>query len=60
MADWFQGCEHLLEIYVRAISLERLLSQQIKATDPGDDTRLALLMRRQAIKGPSSPALPPR
>jgi hypothetical protein len=43
--DWFQGTEHLLEIYCRALSLERFISQQIKATDPSDSQRLALLTR---------------
>lgn len=44
---WFKGAEHPLETYVRAISLERFLSEQIRGTDPSDDRRLALLMRCQ-------------
>jgi hypothetical protein len=46
-ADWFQGCEVMLEIFVRSIVLERFVTQQIKATDPSDSQRLASLMRCQ-------------
>jgi hypothetical protein len=34
--DWFWSSEFLLEIFVRAIALERWLSAQVRATDPSD------------------------
>jgi hypothetical protein len=45
--DWFQGCECLLEIFCRSVVLERWLCQQIQATDPKDDKRLAALVSMQ-------------
>ena len=46
-ADWFQGCEALLEIYVHALSMQRFLAQQIRRCDPADEKRLATLIRCQ-------------
>jgi hypothetical protein len=37
-AGWFAGCENLLEVYVRAISVERQLAGLLRQTDPADET----------------------
>jgi hypothetical protein len=42
--DWFVGTEDLLEI---SLLMERFISQQIKLCDPGDEKRLATLLRCQ-------------
>jgi hypothetical protein len=44
--DWFGGAEHLLEIYVTSIVLERFLAEQIRKTRV-DDQRFAELVKLQ-------------
>ena len=39
------GTEHLLEIYVHSLSMERFISQQMKLCDPADEKRLVTLVR---------------
>src|SRR6516165_7027763 len=45
--DHFIGAEPVLECYVEAVEMTRFLHQQIKATDPADHRRLAVLVRLQ-------------
>jgi hypothetical protein len=45
--DHFVGCEPVLECYCEAVGLGRWLTEQIKASDPGDHKRLAVLVRLQ-------------
>jgi hypothetical protein len=44
--NWFQGAEHLLEIYCRSVASERFLAEQVKATEP-NTKRFAALVRLQ-------------
>jgi hypothetical protein len=44
--DWFSGAEHLLEIYVTSVVLERFLAEQIRKTKV-EDERFADLVRLQ-------------
>jgi hypothetical protein len=47
--DWFLGAEHLLEIYVRSICMERFLAAQIKETT--DEKRLLALSQMRKAEG---------
>ena len=44
------GTEHLLEIYVHSLSMERFTSQQMKLCDPADEKRLVTLVRLASPK----------
>jgi hypothetical protein len=47
----FAGAECLLEVFCRAVAMERRLDELIQATDPGDHERLGALIRLHKAEG---------